>query len=49
LRTKDLSEGERLSWTAHVEEVLKPLGFDVVLETNPPHLHIEVARFISRI
>jgi len=41
LRTHDLSPDTTLDWSQRVNAWLNEQGFDVVLEHNPPHLHIE--------
>jgi len=41
LRTRDLSVDTALDWSRRVALELDGQGFDVVLETATPHLHIE--------
>ena len=41
LRTKDMTEGTAGDWARRVAVILDPLGFDVVNEIDPRHLHIE--------
>lgn len=46
IRTEDLPLEVRGRWAVLVTDLLKPLGFDVILESlettgKPPHLHIE--------
>lgn len=41
LRTVGYSDGENTSFYNSMRYYLKPLGYDVVLETSPPHVHVE--------
>lgn len=41
LRTRDLSPALRELWAAGCSKALDKMGFDIVLEHSPDHLHIE--------
>lgn len=41
LRTHDLGAAAKLNWFRLLGRALNPLGFDVILERDPEHLHIE--------
>lgn len=41
LRTHDLPAEVAGEWARRCEKLLHPQGFDVLLEKNPEHLHIE--------
>lgn len=41
LRTNDLPSTHRELWSAACKKQLDKMGFDIVLETAPDHLHIE--------
>lgn len=41
VRTNDMSPIMAQSWAAQCRALLYSFGFDVVLETTPPHMHIE--------
>lgn len=40
-RTRQLSTGQKMRIFTQLFTILNPMGFDVVLETLPPHIHIE--------
>ena len=41
LRTRDLPMSQTEALRAKLSQLLEPLGFDVVLEQSPQHLHVE--------
>lgn len=41
IRTDDLSPTAASQWARRISFMLHELGFDTILELNPPHIHVE--------